>query len=1600
MSKTKSDPQPIALDKRKIHLNSKLLIILVVALVGVGVGSYFLRQFNLVRSSEALKERALAAHDKGDFDEAVKLLSRYVELQPGKQDYLLMLGEWIDESATTMRSFQRAYQLLDRALTLEQFSKREDLRRRVVILAVKLQRFRDALNRIDEVCEKGGGGSEDFCSRDRELMYIRARCAEELGEYDRTVDEYVRSIKATGELGEGPANSKYSNVDFFVGLISFLDKHGDRVDEDHRKMIRREVGLKPEKEPVEGDVEEVPTTEYLVKQLLDAMVLRAKPSYRGLLARGVYFREHNQLVRAAEDIKGALELEGKNGDVLLQAIETEMAQANEARLTVNGKNYAEHIRAANELVARARDSSPDDLRLYLSLSRVTLDSGRAEEAEEHVREGLKRFAERPEKDRKSPPNLDLEYRLNWMLANVLIVEAFPPAGEAQEKKVAEAEEVIEHLKTLNGREAVIDYLRARILMGRRNWKDAVEKLTTLRDSPGEFPDTVRNIDLSLALCYERLGLPENRLIALQRAVEVDPYWIPTRIELARALVAVGRPKDALVAYKDLQQVPSVPLLTARILMQQQLQLLEPQRNWTAVEKVVRAAEQIQPRTAESYVLRGELLFHQKKFDEAADQFELAITREPELGLLWTGLVGLMLRRSDLEPPDRIARAQEVLKRAEAALPNRVEVALLQADVALAQGPEAVTPVLKSLEDRAGEFSVSDRITLFRGLAGAWDANRVPAETVRLLERAADLAPDDVLRQMDLGEWAIRDSEDAVLGRALERTRKIEGPNGPNADFLEGYSILVQIQKKIQKDGPKLAAGDLASLAEAFKLLKNAGNVRRNWAAVPRSLGILEALRENRSASIEHFRKAFEMGDRSRETLFNIFNPLYQEKQYDEILAESRRISQEAPALISGDVGRIVALAAYESRQYRDALEYAKKLGADSSDYRDQVIQAQFLSADPKTRSQAEPHFRKAVELAPAVPQVWAYLVGYLAADKRKEEALQVIGQAEEKVPAEPKHLRPQTLAACYAMIGDRKEAERNYQAAQTAAPENIGLVNDTMIFYLRGGELERADAELEKMLDPTRKVDDQMRDAALRTRALISASRGGSYDEMQKAIRDIDGNREKGTGEASVADLRAKAMLLARSQFRRDRDRLIECVEKIDQRGEATEAEKFQLAQLYDQAGRTADAQARYIQLIEADTGNIAIRVAWAVSRLKSKDLTDEALAEVERTVELLERKEPRSFRTTLLRAQLLDARGKRDEAVPLLRQFLREMKTYRPEELFRDLIKQQKTGEALNLMTQIAGRKNDQSMKVIVEQARKLLNGGEEQEALSVLQRYVALSDVAELVQAEVIQQVASILEAYGQSAAAEETFRLYVSRVKPVRPDAGLVLAAFLARQKRIDEALEQCREVSQNAATPRMISVSMGVLRAGAPNAEQIASVEKQILGALEQAMGPDAIPLSISLADLRDLQGRYDETIAIYRSILDKDSNNLVALNNLAWMLSFMPGDRDVCLPLINRAIQLRGPMVDLIDTRAVILLNLNKTKDAMKDLDAAYEEVASPSILFHMAQAHLRAGNVASARDKYRQAEQSGFNPSSIHPLERPGFDELMKGIGDNQRARN
>src|SRR5262249_50656255 len=112
------------------------------------------------------------------------------------------------------------------------------------------------------------------------------------------------------------------------------------------------------------------------------------------------------------------------------------------------------------------------------------------------------------------------------------------------------------------------------------------------------------------------------------------------------------------------------------------------------------------------------------------------------------------------------------------------------------------------------------------------------------------------------------------------------------------------------------------------------------------------------------------------------------------------------------------------------------------------------------------------------------------------------------------------------------------------------------------------------------------------------------------------------------------------------------------------------------------------------------------------------------------------------------------------------------------------------------------------------------------------------------------------------------------------------------------------------------SLAVLRAMRPTAEQCARVERRLQAARQKEPGQSVLFL-LYLADLYDLQAKYDAAAARYREVLKEDPANVLALNNLAWLLAETSGDKDEALKLIDRAIELQGSRAEFLDTRGVV-----------------------------------------------------------------------------------
>src|SRR5262249_41550995 len=130
----------------------------------------------------------------------------------------------------------------------------------------------------------------------------------------------------------------------------------------------------------------------------------------------------------------------------------------------------------------------------------------------------------------------------------------------------------------------------------------------------------------------------------------------------------------------------------------------------------------------------------------------------------------------------------------------------------------------------------------------------------------------------------------------------------------------------------------------------------------------------------------------------------------------------------------------------------------------------------------------------------------------------------------------------------------------------------------------------------------------------------------------------------------------------------------------------------------------------------------------------------------------------------------------------------------------------------------------------------------------------------------------------------------------------------------------------------------------------------------------------LAELRDVQKKYDEAENLYRQVLKMDRSNVTALNNLSWLLAQKSDDAAEALDLISRAIEVNGPAPGLLDTRANVNLARNQTEAAIRDLEEANLESPGAPRLFQLARAYLKAKDRNAAVKAFAEAKRQGFDP--------------------------
>ncbi len=226
-------------------------------------------------------------------------------------------------------------------------------------------------------------------------------------------------------------------------------------------------------------------------------------------------------------------------------------------------------------------------------------------------------------------------------------------------------------------------------------------------------------------------------------------------------------------------------------------------------------------------------------------------------------------------------------------------------------------------------------------------------------------------------------------------------------------------------------------------------------------------------------------------------------------------------------------------------------------------------------------------------------------------------------------------------------------------------------------------------------------------------------------------------------------------------------------------------------------------------------------------------------------------------------------------------------------------------------------------------------------------------------------------------------VVAANPKDLDVLYTLANFQAASDKIPDAIFNYQKILKTGVNSEEIWLKLGVCqrRIGQNDAA---------LASFEQAQGaaPKSYKGLLERALLLDNMGRKAEAKDVYNKVLGNDPDNIVALNNLAYLLADSNSDLDQALSYAERAKKKAPKSPDISDTLGFVYYQKNLNREALQEFKTATEiNPGSANIHLHLAMALLKSGDKAGAKVEADKALQHAT------PDEQGKIKSFMSGIG-------
>jgi tetratricopeptide (TPR) repeat protein len=154
---------------------------------------------------------------------------------------------------------------------------------------------------------------------------------------------------------------------------------------------------------------------------------------------------------------------------------------------------------------------------------------------------------------------------------------------------------------------------------------------------------------------------------------------------------------------------------------------------------------------------------------------------------------------------------------------------------------------------------------------------------------------------------------------------------------------------------------------------------------------------------------------------------------------------------------------------------------------------------------------------------------------------------------------------------------------------------------------------------------------------------------------------------------------------------------------------------------------------------------------------------------------------------------------------------------------------------------------------------------------------------------------------------------------------------------------------------------------------------------------------TLAMLYHSQNRLDEAAKLYEKTLALDPTQVVAANNLSWIVCQNQNNPQKALEYANAGLQLAPDYADLVDTRGAIYMAMEQYKNAISDfrhcLDLYPADSAqSVATRFRLGKSLAKLGQNSDAKQELQLARKNNEQKKGLTAEESAELDKILQGL--------